>query len=259
MKPMKVQQIFFKNTLRNFCYIITFSDGAIYCIDPFRALEVKEFLGKEGSLAGIINTHDHCDHYSGNEELLESFSCPVYAHEKANIPGKTKALTDGEVLHRTGEWSLEAVYTPGHTMSHICLMIKKDGVPHALFTGDCFFNAGVGNCHNGGDPEVLYKTISEIFSKYPDELLIYPGHEYLKRNLEFTLSIEEHNQKAQEFLKKIEGLDLNEVFFINNMKKEREINMFLRLQNAEIRKHLQVPEGNDKTVFIKLRELRNKW
>ena len=144
-------------------------------------------------------------------------------------------------------------------MSHICLMIKKSGVPYALFTGDCFFNAGVGNCHNGGNPEVLYQTISEIFSKYPDELLIYPGHEYLKRNLEFTLNVEQHNQKAQEFLKKIEKVDLNEVYFINDLKKEREINTFLRLQNAEIKKYLQLPEASDKTVFIKLRELRNKW
>nr|BDT29446.1 hydroxyacylglutathione hydrolase family protein [Bacteriovorax sp. HI3] len=259
MKPMKVQQIFFKNTLRNFCYIITFSDGAIYCIDPFNASEVKDFLGEGKKLAGIINTHDHCDHYSGNEELLKAYPCPVYAHEKANIPGKTKDLVDGDVVYQNGDWSLEAVFTPGHTMSHICLMLKEKGVPHALFTGDCFFNAGVGNCHNGGNPEVLYETISGIFSQYPDELLIYPGHEYLKRNLEFTLNIEVSNKNAKAYLNKLEGVNLNEVFFINNMKKEREINTFLRLREAEIQKHLQLQGESDKTIFIKLRELRNKW
>lgn len=243
---MKVHQIFFKNTLRNFCYIIVFDDGAIYCIDPFNSREVLDFLGSHKKLVGIINTHDHCDHYSGNEELINEHSCPVYAHKDANVPGKTHGLEDAEVLYRLGPWSLETVYTPGHTLSHICLLVKKDGIPHSLFTGDCFFNAGVGNCHNGGDPEVLYKTISEIFSTYPDELLIYPGHEYLKRNLEFTLSIEADNGDAQAFLKKVSAVDMDEVFFINDMMIERKINTFLRA-------------GKDKKTFIKLRELRNKW
>ncbi len=256
---MKVQQIFFKNTLRNFCYIITFSDGAIYCIDPFSALEVKNFLGEDGKLSAIINTHDHCDHYSGNSELLRAYPCSVYAHEKANIPGKTHNLRDGDVVYQDAEWSLVAVFTPGHTMSHICLMLKKHGKDYALFTGDCFFYAGVGNCHNGGNPEVLYETIERLFSHYPDDLLIYPGHEYLKRNLEFTLNIEASNQSAKSYLEKLEGVNLNEVFFINDMKKEREINMFLRLKEAEIQKNLQLQGESDKTVFIKLRELRNKW
>lgn len=259
MKPMKVQQIFFKNTLRNFCYMITFSDGAIYCIDPFGAREVKDFLGSDKKLTGIINTHDHCDHYSGNDELLADYPCPVYAHEKAVIPGKTHSLNDGDVIHKCGEWSLEAVFTPGHTMSHICLILKKSGADHALFTGDCFFNAGVGNCHNGGNPEVLYKTISEIFSKYPDELLIYPGHEYLKRNLEFTMNIEHDNISAKNYLEKIDGVNLNEVFFINDMKIEREINMFLRLKEKTIHQALKLSDESDKSIFLRLRELRNKW
>ena len=238
--------------------MITFSDGAIYCIDPFNASEVLDFLGDQ-KLSGIINTHDHCDHYSGNDELITKYSCPVFAHELAKIPGKTHNLKDGDIIYKCKDDTLSAVFTPGHTMSHICLMLKQEGREHALFTGDCFFNAGVGNCHNGGNPEVLYQTISTIFSQYSDDLLIYPGHEYLKRNLEFTLNIEIGNKKAQEFLEKIKNLNLNEVFFVNDMKIEREINTFLRLKEVAIKKHLQLEGESDKTVFIKLRELRNKW
>lgn len=259
MVTMKVHQIFFKNTLRNFCYLIVFDDGVIYCIDPFNASEIKDFLGPTQKLTGIINTHDHCDHYSGNDELLTSYPCPVYAHEKAQVPGKTHGLKDGEILYQNGSWSLSAVDTPGHTMSHMCLMLKKDGNPYALFTGDCFFNAGVGNCHNGGNVESMYKTISEIFSQYPDELLIYPGHEYLKRNLEFTMNIENDNQDAKVFLEKISNINMNEIFFVNNMQTERKINMFLRLKQHTIKQNLKLDHSDDKTVFLKLRELRNKW
>ncbi|MBY0413954.1 MAG: MBL fold metallo-hydrolase [Bdellovibrionales bacterium] len=231
--------------------MIVFDDGAIYCIDPFNASEVLTYLGDK-TLSGIINTHDHCDHYSGNDVLVDKFKCPVYSHEVALVRGKTHSLKDHEVVYQFGSWTLETIYTPGHTLSHICLLLKKDGSPHSIFTGDCFFNAGVGNCHNGGNPEVLYKTISEIFSTYPDELLIYPGHEYLKRNLEFTMSVENSNEEAQNFLNKIATIDLNEVFFINSMQTERKINSFLRLKSLKLK-------GTEKEVFLKLRELRNRW
>lgn len=258
MKPMKIQQIFFKNTLRNFCYIITFSDGAIYCIDPFNASEVKDFL-KEKTLTGILNTHDHCDHYSGNKELLERGAAPVFAHEKANIPGKTHSLKNGDMIYESNEYRLIALDTPGHTMSHMCFLLEKEQKPYALFTGDCFFNAGVGNCHNGGNPEVLYHTIANVFSAFPDDLLIYPGHEYLKRNLEFSQSVEEGNPEVEDFLKKVSKVNMDEVFFINNMRTERKINSFLRLKEPFIRAKLNLMNQSDRDVFIRLRELRNKW
>lgn len=256
---MKIHQIFFNNALRNFCYLIIFDDGVVYCIDPFNASEVLDFLGNEKKITGIINTHDHCDHYSGNNDLLKSNPCPVYAHIHANVPGKTQGLQDGQIIYQVGAWELIAIETPGHTMSHMCLMLKKAGLAYALFTGDCLFNAGIGNCHNGGNIEVLYKTISDIFSDFPDELLIYPGHEYLKRNLEFTLKIEEDNSYAQNFLNKIQDVDMNKVFFVNNMQIERKINMFLRLNKTAIIKNLDLTNSDDKTIFLKLRELRNKW
>lgn len=246
MMPMKVQQIFFNNSLRNFSYLITFDDGAIYCIDPFNAAEIKAELDPNAQLMGIINTHDHHDHYSGNAELLKAYPCPIYAHQNAKIPGMNKGFKDGEVVYQNGPWKLQAVYTPGHTLSHICVLALFNEIPHSVFTGDCLFNAGVGNCHNGGDAEILYKTIHQVFSQYPNELLIYPGHEYLKRNLEFTMNVEPTNVEARNFLNKISNIDLNNNFFINNMSTERKINSFFTL-------------GHDKQVFLKLRELRNKW
>jgi hydroxyacylglutathione hydrolase len=254
---MKVQQIFFKNTLRNFSYLITFSDGAIFCIDPFSGAEVLSSLKGE-KLTAIINTHDHCDHHDGNAELYSKFRCSVMCHEYAKVPHKDRGLRDEDIIHECGEWQLSAVDTPGHTLSHICLVLKKNGKEFALFTGDCFFNAGVGNCHSGS-MDALYTTIDTIFSKFPDEMLIYPGHEYLKNNLKFTMSIESHNAEALAFLQKIEKLDLDEVFFVNDMSTERKINTFLRLKEPEIKKALKLEEADDKKVFTTLRELRNNW
>ena len=62
-----------------------------------------------------------------------------------------------------------------------------------------------------------------------------------------------------EFLEKISNINLNEIFFVNNMKTERKINMFLRLNQRTIKQNLKLDNSDDKTVFLKLRELRNKW
>lgn len=258
---IKIKQIFFNNSLRNFSYLIYFNKDLIYCIDPFNASEVLKHLGHD-KLAVIINTHDHCDHHSGNLSLVEHSDCIVMGHPNANIPLKSKSLKDHEIIieffKEDINWVLKAIHTPGHTLSHLSLLLEKDGVPYACFTGDCFFNAGVGNCHDG-NPQVQYQTISSIFQNFPDELLIYPGHEYLKRNLEFTKNIESNNTIASKFLNDISSVNLNEVFFINSMKVEKSINMFLRLENIEIRNRLSLLTSTNETVFIELRSLRDKW
>lgn len=82
---MKIQQIFFKNSLRNFSYIISFEDGAIFCIDPFSPFEIIEAL-RDKKLNAIVTTHDHCDHHSGNEQLVLAYNCPVMAHVDALVP-----------------------------------------------------------------------------------------------------------------------------------------------------------------------------
>ena len=52
------------------------------------------------------------------------------------------------------------------------------------------FNAGAGNCHHGGHPAELYDTFIDQLATLPDDTLIYPGHDYIGNNLEFTLEME---------------------------------------------------------------------
>ncbi len=249
-----VIQLYTHSSLRNFTYLVEGSDG-FYCIDPFDAAQVLENL--PGKLLAVINTHEHWDHTQGNSELVSETGCEVWAHE--NAKGKIKAvdrfLSKGEVISLGGSKQFIVMDTPGHTHAHLCLLLVEDKKKLAVFTGDTLFNAGVGNCHNGGDPEVLYKTISEQFQEMDDEILVYPGHEYLGNNLKFTLNLEPTNQKAIDLTQKYEEDNL----LVTNMKTEREINTFLRLENSEIINNLKGNTDNNKQVFLRLRELRNKW
>ena len=181
------------------------------------------------------------------------------SHPLGNIPFKNFDLQDNQIIYQNSDWTLKSIYTPGHTLTHLGLLLEMNGKAYALFTGDCFFNAGVGNCHNGGDPEVLYETISSFFNDLDDDVLIYPGHEYFKRNLEFTLKYEPSNCDVLGFLKKIELINSDEHFFINNMRTERLINLFLRLDNRDLKKALNLENANLKNIFLTLRKLRNSW
>jgi hydroxyacylglutathione hydrolase len=152
--------------------------------------------------------------------------------------------------------------TPGHTMSHVCLISQTD--QPALFCGDTLFNAGAGNCHNGGHPAELYKTFSEQLAKLPDSTLIYPGHDYIENNLRFTLNREPDNKRAQEMLERTQGQDPDKAY-VSTLNVERDVNTFFRLSSPSVISKLReafpdLPEKPDqRTVFLKLRELRNSW
>ena len=79
-------------------------------------------------------------------------------------------------------------------MCHICL--RSHGDRPALFSGDTLFNAGAGNCHNGGNPEDLYATFVDQLARLPDDTQVYPGHDYIENNLRFTLAREPDNTAA---------------------------------------------------------------
>ena len=104
--------------------------------------------------------------------------------------GWTAGLNAGDVIKVGRTVELECLDTPGHTMTHVCLLSHTD--EPALFCGDTLFNAGAGNCHNGGDPQ--RSTTPSRPAGAPagcDPRL--PGHEYMARNLEFTLDREPDN------------------------------------------------------------------
>ena len=147
-------------------------------------------------------------------------------------------------------------------MSHVCLRARTD--TPALFCGDTLFNAGAGNCHNGGHPNELYHTFASQLAGLPDETLIYPGHDYIANNLEFTLDREPDNARAPGLLKEVADQD-PAAALVSTLALEKEINTFFRLHSPSVIARLRetfpdLPdEPGEKTVFIKLRELRNSW
>jgi hydroxyacylglutathione hydrolase len=261
-----VRQIWTGNSYRNFNYLIACGEtGEALAVDPLdheKCLRAAKDAG--WSITQIVNTHEHRDHTGGNAAVIEKTRARVLAHRnaKSSIPEMTRGLAAGDVIKVGKTVELEAMDTPGHTMSHVCLR-SHTGEP-ALFSGDTLFNAGAGNCHNGGHPAELYKSFSEQLARLPGDTRIYPGHDYLVNNLRFTLDREPDNRRAQEMLDQLRGQDPSKAY-VSTLEVEREINTFFRLTSPTVIARLReafpdLPENPDpKTVFLKLRELRNNW
>jgi hydroxyacylglutathione hydrolase len=263
---MIVRQVWTGNAYRNFNYLIACGEtGEALAVDPLDYEKCLAAAKAEGwAITQILNTHEHRDHTGGNAPLAQKTGAKILAHRNAKdkIADMARGLSAGDVVRVGKTVELEALDTPGHTMSHVCVVSKTD--PPALFSGDTLFNAGAGNCHNGGHPDELYRTFSQQLAKLPEDTLIYPGHDYIENNLRFTLSREPDNARAQQMLEKLKGQDPSRAY-VSTLAVEREINTFFRLTSPTVIARLReafpdLPEKPDpRMVFLKLRELRNKW
>ena len=263
---MIVERIWAANELRNFHYVVACSEtGEALVIDPLDWRACLARANERGwKITQIVNTHEHRDHTAGNAELVKATGARVCAHARgaAAIGGVDQALVAGDVIRVGRSVELECLDTPGHTLAHVCLLAHAEG--SALFSGDTLFNAGAGNVHNGGDVNALYSTFAEQLARLPDNTLVYPGHDYIENNLKFTLAQEPDNAAAQALLPAVTDHDPAQSA-VTTMAEEKLINAFLRLSSPSLIAKLreQFPELRDqpdaKTVFAKLRELRNHW
>jgi hydroxyacylglutathione hydrolase len=263
---MLVKQIWTGNAYRNFNYLIACGEtGEALAIDPLDHQKCLQAAKDEGwTITQILNTHEHHDHTGGNEAVVRATGATILAHKNAgsSIPGMTRGLSAGDVIKVGKTVELEAMDTPGHTMCHVCL--KSHTEQPALFCGDTLFNAGAGNCHHGGHPAELYKTFSEQLAQLPASTRVYPGHDYIENNLRFTLDREPDNRAARRMLDTLAGQDPSNAY-VSTLDVEMQINTFFRLASPTVIARLResfpdLPDAPDaRTVFIRLRELRNGW
>jgi hydroxyacylglutathione hydrolase len=251
---MIVERIWAANSLRNYHYLVGCNEtGEALAIDP---LDWEACLmrarARDWRITQIVNTHEHRDHTAGNAPLVAATGAKVLAHRggAAMIGGVDRGLSAGDVIRVGRSVELECLDTPGHTMAHVCLLAHGDG--SALFSGDTLFNAGVGNCKNGGDPELLFSTCAALLARLPNTTHIYPGHDYLQNNVAFTLSVEPGNRDAIRWQQQGAAHDPATAPLLT-LADERLIEGL----RAKVPGLSAQPSARE--VFVALRELRNHW
>jgi len=100
------------------------------------------------TISHILVTHTHMDHSPGCRPLQALTVAPTYAYGphgagkleqgvQVEEGGDMDFAPDHLVKHgdiiQGGDWTVECVYTPGHTSNHMCFALQEQ---KALFTGD---------------------------------------------------------------------------------------------------------------------------
>jgi glyoxylase-like metal-dependent hydrolase (beta-lactamase superfamily II) len=162
-------------TFQNFAYIIGDEVNRVCAVvDPAwetgRILTLCESLGL--TVSYVINTHSHHDHVEGNDEVVKRTGAKVAMYESAPLR-KDLALKDGETIN-VGRVAIRIMHTPGHCPDAICLLFDSK-----ILTGDTLF---VGECGRtdltGSNPSQMYESLFKKILPLPDEVEVYPGHNY---------------------------------------------------------------------------------
>jgi len=137
------------------------------------------------SIAYVIDTHVHADHYSGGRRLAEMLGTSYCLHEsdRGLVKFDFTPLRDGQKLD-LGNVQVEVLHTPGHTPDSICLLVtdlRRGGTPWFVVTGDTLFVGAVGRPDLAGrEHEMagqLYDSLQSRLLGLPTDLEIYPGHQ----------------------------------------------------------------------------------
>ncbi len=168
----------------NFIYILgnkKSGDGAV--IDPgWNASSILANAGMLGlRITKLLLTHHHYDHTNAARALIQHLYKPdvqvCMFHEEIEFsrfecPHLVPLYPD-EIIS-FGPYNFEVIHTPGHTPGGVCFFIEGN-----LFTGDTLFINDCGRTDlPGGSEVILQKSLKQLVERFPDETIIYPGHDY---------------------------------------------------------------------------------
>ncbi|HIJ54774.1 MAG TPA: hydroxyacylglutathione hydrolase [Deltaproteobacteria bacterium] len=207
---MKIKQ--FRYASDNLGYLIFGSHTAV-AIDGGAVSDIVAFLGENGlRLAHATNTHTHADHTAGTQDLLKQTDATFI--DISTLRKNEKIELEGELI--------QVFHTPGHTMDSVTFYFDN-----YLVAGDTLFNGTVGNCFSG-DLKSFYNSIKLLLS-FPDETIVYAGHDYVRGSMDFAKSVEPDNREIERFLEKY---DPEHIW--STLADERKMNPFLRFNEKSI-------------------------
>lgn len=149
-------------------------------------------------LEKIVHTHTHFDHCLATKDLSDKYSAKIWMHKEedflySNLPAQAMRFgiqatspnkadhyfKDGETISfdNSNEFSLKAIFTPGHTPGGTCFYTEDLGETPILIVGDTLFQGSVGRTDlPGGNQQQLINSIKGRLLSLPEETIVICGH-----------------------------------------------------------------------------------
>ena len=241
----------------NYSYVIhNESTNHVGVVDPSEFYPIDTFVEKKfNKLDFILNTHHHLDHTGGNLELKEKYKSQIIGSKKdeKRIPGIDIAFRDNETF-KFGNINFKIILVPGHTNGHICFFSNEQKI---IFTGDTLFSLGCGRVFEGTYTQMIDSL--NLIKKLPGDTLIYCGHEYTKKNLEFCMQYENNESLIKKKKWISDRLIKNLPTIPVTINEELQTNIFLRCDLDIVKKKLNMLNADEVSVFKKLRDLKDSY
>jgi hydroxyacylglutathione hydrolase len=242
----------------NYSYLIHDQiSNTVAIVDPSEFAPCDTTINKNyKKLDFILNTHHHYDHVGGNEELKNKYNSKVlgFENDKNRIPNIDTALKDNQEF-KIGTLNFTTIFVPGHTRGHIAFYCQKEKV---VFSGDTLFSLGCGRVFEG-----TYKQMFQSLNKLknlPGETKVYCGHEYTFKNLEFCLKFNPNNSLLKKKKNDIKlSLKNKKPTIPSTIADEIKTNIFLRVNDPDVKKAINLENSSDIEIFTKLRDLKDNF
>jgi glyoxylase-like metal-dependent hydrolase (beta-lactamase superfamily II) len=163
-----------------------------------------------------VDTHIHADHITAALDLKRAVGSKIAAPAYDRLPCADIGLEEGKPF-RVGSIELQPLHTPGHTDGHFAYWLGE-----RVFTGDALLIDGCGRTDfQNGDADALYKSVHEKLFSLPEEVLVYPAHDYNDRRVSSIAQEKKRNPRLgeartlDEFKQIMAGLNLPYPKFID--------------------------------------------
>jgi sulfur dioxygenase len=124
-------------------------------------------------LVKAVDTHLHADHITGLGSLRDRTQCITVMGEQSSVDVVSMRVAEGDKVRIEG-LALDVLYTPGHTNDSYSFRMDD-----RVFTGDTLLIRGTGRTDfQNGDPRAQYDSIFNKLLKLPDDMLVFPAHDY---------------------------------------------------------------------------------
>lgn len=168
------------------------------------------------TLAYTVDTHIHADHITAALDLKRAVGSKIAAPAYDRLPCVDIGLEEGKPF-RVGGIELQPLHTPGHTDGHFAYWLEEK-----VFTGDALLIDGCGRTDfQSGDADALYKSVHEKLFSLPEDVLVYPAHDYNDRRVSTIAQEKKRNPRLgetrtlDEFKQIMAGLNLPYPKFID--------------------------------------------